>query len=118
MRDRGWRPTTSSDDRLRCAACEAANPAAYRFCGECGSRLPGARWACGHASPPGQRFCGECGAPLIDAIERAAVSEAAPEAAARLRDIAAYTPKHLAEKILRSRSAVEGERKQVTDHVH
>ena len=30
------------------------------------------------------------------------------------RDPRAYTPKHLAEKILRSRSALEGERKQVT----
>ena len=31
-----------------------------------------------------------------------------------MRDIAGYTPKHLAEKILRTRSAVEGERKLVT----
>ena len=30
------------------------------------------------------------------------------------RDARAYTPKHLADKILNSRSALEGERKQVT----
>ena len=30
------------------------------------------------------------------------------------RDLRAYTPKHLADKILQSRSALEGERKQVT----
>ena len=30
------------------------------------------------------------------------------------RDPRAYTPKHLAEKILQSKSALEGERKQVT----
>ena len=32
----------------------------------------------------------------------------------RHRDHASYTPEHLAEKILISRSALEGERKQVT----
>ncbi len=32
----------------------------------------------------------------------------------RLRSAHSYTPKHLAEKILTSRSALEGERKQVT----
>ena len=64
--------------------------------------------------PPGQRFCGECGAPRIDALERTGAGDAAPEVAARLADIAAYTPKHLAEKILKTRSAIQGERKLVT----
>ena len=100
-------------ESVRCAACEAANPAAYRFCGACGIRLPAARWACEHASPSGQRFCGECGAPLADALEPVGGGEPAA-ASARVRDITVYTPKHLAEKILRSRSAVQGERKQVT----
>ena len=104
----------SGADMTRCAACEAANPAAYHFCGECGTRLPAARWTCGHGSPPGQRFCGECGAPRIDALERTGAGDAAPGVAARLADIAAYTPKHLAEKILKTRSAVQGERKLVT----
>ena len=35
-------------------------------------------------------------------------------APAATRDPHAYTPKHLAEKILTSRTALEGERKQVT----
>jgi class 3 adenylate cyclase/tetratricopeptide (TPR) repeat protein len=101
----------ASDGTMRCAACEAENPAAYRFCGECGARLPGARWACVHASPPGQRFCGECGAALADA----SIEVSAPAvAASRFQDVTAYTPKHLAEKILKTRSAVEGERKLVT----
>ena len=38
-----------------------------------------------------------------------ATARAAPE-----RSIVSYTPKHLADKILQSRSALEGERKQVT----
>jgi class 3 adenylate cyclase len=45
-------------------------------------------------------FCQECSAPL-------AAAPATP-------DPRAYTPKHLADKILTSRSALEGERKQVT----
>src|SRR5947199_3197403 len=44
-------------------------------------------------------FCLGCGSPL---------------AAAHQPDPRTYTPKHLAEKILNSRSALEGERKQVT----
>jgi class 3 adenylate cyclase len=36
------------------------------------------------------------------------------QAAAPERDLASYTPKHLAQRILTSRSALEGERKQVT----
>src|SRR5262249_31309769 len=47
------------------------------------------------------KFCLKCGAKVV---ERATPSSAP-------RD---YTPKHLAEKILTSRSALEGERKQVT----
>src|SRR5262245_47060414 len=58
--------------------------------------------ACGFDNPPAFKFCGECGATLGGAP---ASRERAP------RD---YTPKHLAEKILRSRSALESERKQVT----
>src|SRR5258705_367714 len=46
----------------------------------------------------GQRFCGECGQAL-------GIGTAAPDA---------YTPPHLARMILGSRSALEGERKQVT----
>jgi class 3 adenylate cyclase/tetratricopeptide (TPR) repeat protein len=47
-------------------------------------------------------------------LEPARVSEGAPPTPARLPNIAAYTPKHLAEKILKTRSAIEGERKLVT----
>jgi class 3 adenylate cyclase len=50
----------------------------------------------------GQTFCNGCG-------QRLGVSARAAERVPR-----AYTPKHLAEKILASKSALEGERKQVT----
>src|SRR5262249_38000083 len=50
--------------------------------------------SCARDNPAEARFCMHCGTPL-----------AAP---------AAYTPKHLADRILTSRAALEGERKQVT----
>jgi class 3 adenylate cyclase/tetratricopeptide (TPR) repeat protein len=57
--------------------------------------------ACGASNPGGQKFCDACGQSLgTDA------------AAGRLPRN--YTPKHLADKILHSKSALEGERKQVT----
>ena len=59
--------------------------------------------ACRAPNPPGQKFCGECGASLTGSQQSAKFP--APES---------YTPKHLAEKILTSKSALEGERKQVT----
>ena len=59
--------------------------------------------ACSFENASGIKFCGECGKPL------GAAAKPGP-----LRDPRSYTPRHLAEKILTSRSAIEGERKQVT----
>jgi class 3 adenylate cyclase/tetratricopeptide (TPR) repeat protein len=64
--------------------------------------------SCGFESPPGFKFCGQCAEPLGGAMAKPAAAEP-PE-----RDPRAYTPKHLADKILQSKSALEGERKQVT----
>jgi class 3 adenylate cyclase len=88
---------------MRCPSCNHENAAHVKFCGECGTRLMAACSACGAINPPGQKFCGDCGARIDE--NTASVQPASP---------AAYTPKHLAEKILGSRSALEGERKQVT----
>ena len=57
---------------------------------------------CGHVNAFGHKFCSECGQSL-DAAHEASV-----------REPRAYTPLHLAERILQSRSAIEGERKTVT----
>ena len=103
------------DETTRCAACEAENPAANKFCRACGTRMPAARWACAHANPADHRFCGECGAPLAGPPSIAGAPEAG-ELVPGFQHAAptTYTPKHLAEKILKTRSAVEGERKLVT----
>jgi hypothetical protein len=89
---------------MQCARCQYANTDGARFCGECGGSLTRdvTCSSCGHANPAGQKFCNGCGGPLGESVPSAA------------RDRRAYTPKHLAEKILTSRSILEGERKQVT----
>jgi class 3 adenylate cyclase/tetratricopeptide (TPR) repeat protein len=58
---------------------------------------------CQHENPSGQKFCGECGIALTGA--------GTPR---QFGTHDSYTPKHLAEKILTSKSALEGERKLVT----
>ncbi|HEY7870122.1 MAG TPA: adenylate/guanylate cyclase domain-containing protein, partial [Methylomirabilota bacterium] len=85
-----------------CPQCQHANPPGAKFCSSCGGRLAVACPACGHANVPGSRFCNDCGA-VLDA----AGPSGAPAPAA-------YTPPHLTARILTSRSALEGERKQVT----
>jgi predicted ATPase/class 3 adenylate cyclase len=89
-----------------CEVCRHENAPEAKFCAECGARLERACPQCGHKNPSGNKFCAECG-------RRLAPVEAGAQA---LRDAApaGYTPKHLAEKILTSRSALEGERKTVT----
>jgi len=64
--------------------------------------------SCGHANPELTKFCGECGA------KTAGSAAAAPPSAPPAQTPRDYTPKHLADKILQSKSALEGERKQVT----
>jgi class 3 adenylate cyclase/tetratricopeptide (TPR) repeat protein len=58
---------------------------------------------CGAELTPGKKFCGSCGAPIT-----------AAERADRFASPESYTPKHLAEKILTSKDAMEGERKIIT----
>src|SRR5258708_6229839 len=90
---------------MKCAGCGQANPEGARWGGRepraaAGASLPAMKCAgCGQANPEGARFCNACGARL----------DAAPAPAPSV-----YTPRHLAEKILTSREALEGERKQVT----
>ena len=92
---------------MKCPQCGHESPAGQRFCGNCGARLALICRACGGTNAPAQKFCGGCGQ-LLDGDTRGL----ARAAAAGSPD--AYTPRHLAERILTSRIALEGERKQVT----
>src|SRR6516164_8288231 len=90
---------------MQCPRCEAENREGRRFCAKCAAPLTVACPSCGFSNEPGEDFCGGCGTPLKVAGRPAQPRFASPQT---------YTPKHLAEKILTSRSAFEGERKQVT----
>src|SRR5438132_12624273 len=98
-------------ERMRCANCQHDNPGDFRFCIRCGTRLEHICPACGASLPPESLFCGKCGARLLSDTTTAPLVSAPT---AHQRSPAAYTPSHLQEKILTSRSALEGERKQVT----
>jgi class 3 adenylate cyclase/predicted ATPase len=89
---------------MQCSRCHADNRSGRRFCAACGAPLVAACAACGFANEAEERFCGGCGRPLFSAEPHSST--------ARTPDT--YTPTHLAEKILTSKTALEGERKQVT----
>jgi class 3 adenylate cyclase/tetratricopeptide (TPR) repeat protein len=89
---------------MRCPRCQQDNPTDARFCPGCGAHLVLACGACGAELPGGARFCPQCGQPAA-AGTAALPRSPAPET---------YTPRRLVEKILASKAALEGERKQVT----
>jgi adenylate cyclase len=89
---------------MLCSACRHENRPQAKFCAGCGAPLARRCASCSSELPAEARFCDSCGAPV----------ETAAPATAPVRVPGAYTPQHLAEKILTNRSALEGERKQVT----
>ena len=90
---------------MRCPACQTENRPGIRFCEQCGATLEAACAACGASVPAEARFCGACGAPRASSTAPPAEKYTSPQT---------YTPPHLAERILRDRTALSGERKQVT----
>ena len=90
---------------MRCPTCRHENPAQATSCLECGVRLALSCSHCGTELPASAKFCLECGARVTHAGTASVPPFVSPEA---------YTPKHLAERILTAKAALEGERKQVT----
>lgn len=80
---------------MKCPKCQHVNDVTAKFCAECAAPLAMVCVRCGHQLPPSAKFCPQCAQPTFGSPE-------------------AYTPKHLAQKILSSKAALEGERKQVT----
>jgi class 3 adenylate cyclase/tetratricopeptide (TPR) repeat protein len=90
---------------MKCLTCQHENPDTKRFCRNCGAKLLLACPQCGAEVLPGDHFCGDCGYDQRKHKEAPPVNYDQPQS---------YTPKHLAEKILTTRSSIEGERKLVT----
>jgi class 3 adenylate cyclase/tetratricopeptide (TPR) repeat protein len=86
-----------------------------KFCGQCGTQLVQLCPHCDTENQPTFKFCGQCGTALTAPPPH---TDTAGDLAQLSRRQASkrqgYTPPHLAERILRSRSALEGERRQVT----
>jgi class 3 adenylate cyclase len=87
---------------MKCPQCQHDNPQGARFCEECATSLARTCSSCGTALSATAKFCHACAHPTVAV------------AGAPSRSPDSYTPKHLVEKILTSKAALEGERKQVT----
>jgi ribosomal protein L40E len=91
--------------KMKCPQCQFENPDEMQFCGKCGAKREIICPKCGFPNPAEFVFCGKCGGAIIEPKEASRVDYDQPQS---------YTPKHLADKILTSRSSIEGERKLVT----
>ena len=91
-----------------CFACQSENREGVKFCEECGTEIALACPRCDSRIPVGKKFCGECGQKLA----QEEVTQPTPVIDYERPD--SYTPKFMAEKILTTRSSLEGERKLVT----
>ena len=90
---------------MKCSICQTENPERAKFCIGCGAKLEYYCPNCGAVTPATGRFCMECGQSLGKPDTSTPVNYDQPRS---------YTPKHLADKILTHRGAIEGERKLVT----
>ncbi|MEE8166710.1 MAG: adenylate/guanylate cyclase domain-containing protein, partial [Myxococcota bacterium] len=91
---------------MLCSSCSRDNPEDASFCAGCGERLAAECRGCGRSNAPDSAFCNGCGRPLDEPAASPPLSEVPTPRS--------YTPRHLADKILTTKSAIEGERKRVT----
>jgi len=92
---------------MDCTSCQHENPPGSRFCLECGAALSLACAECGAELPAGAKFCNRCGT----AVQGSGANS--PNLTTNL-STSNRPPRYLADKILQSKGALEGERKQVT----
>jgi len=90
---------------MKCPKCQFENREVAKFCGNCAASLEVVCSQCGNANPPNIKFCDSCGHDLREAKASPPIDYSQPQS---------YTPKSLADKILTTRSSIEGERKLVT----
>ena len=90
---------------MKCPQCQFENPEGMQFCGQCGAKLEKTCPQCNSPNPSEFEFCGKCGHALAQTEVVTNVDYTEPQS---------YIPKSLADKIIDSRSSIEGERKLVT----
>jgi class 3 adenylate cyclase/tetratricopeptide (TPR) repeat protein len=95
---------------MHCGSCGTELLAGKKFCHACGARAALQCRGCGATIAPDFRFCPDCGLE-IGATVHDGVPPPADDPMERLSE---HMPAALAHKILETRGAIEGERKQVT----
>ena len=83
---------------MQCPRCQHENRPQAKFCEECAASLARTCPQCGAQGLSTAKFCSECAHPLADPVA----------SQPRFSTPDTYTPKHLAEKILTSKSAGSG----------
>jgi len=90
---------------MKCPQCQSNNREGVNFCETCGASVTVICANCNSRIPIDKAYCGECGHKLHNAETASAIDFEKPYS---------YTPKFMADKILTTRSSLEGERKLVT----
>jgi len=90
---------------MECPKCQFDNREGAKFCLECGEKFELKCPKCEKSLPLNAKFCDECGHDFLKSEEAPPVDYSEPQS---------YTPKFLVDKILTTRSSIEGERKLVT----
>jgi class 3 adenylate cyclase/tetratricopeptide (TPR) repeat protein len=86
-----------------CPSCDFQNREKAKFCTQCGSKLELVCPKCENKLRFGANFCDECGYQLDRDVKEAKTT--------KLEKPHRHIPQHLADKILATRSSIEGERK-------
>jgi class 3 adenylate cyclase/tetratricopeptide (TPR) repeat protein len=89
--------------QMQCPKCQHENPSEAKFCEACAAPLARLCPNCKAPASPSAKYCSQCGHALSSNGDNNRYSSPRN-----------YTPQHLVDKILTSRAALEGERKQVT----
>lgn len=90
---------------LRGSSQTFANHKLRQFCADCGAALDSACNVCGFPNERGDKYCGGCGARLVSIL---CAGESRSDGSCR------STAQRRVDKMIRSKSALEGERKLVT----
>jgi len=90
---------------MKCPKCQTENREDAEFCMKCREKLELVCSQCGRIMPLLAIFCDKCGCSLAEPKAALPIDYSQPQS---------YIPKVLADKILTTRSSIEGERKLVT----
>jgi class 3 adenylate cyclase/tetratricopeptide (TPR) repeat protein len=94
--------------RMICPSCDFLNREKAKYCKECGAKLDLVCPECGNKIDSDTKFCDECGYKFETVVKDKEPSQL------QLDKPKSYIPQHLADKILATRSSIQGERKLIT----